>query len=286
VRVETATELAARWRADLAAWEIPEEILRQVPDSPWVLPERVFVRRAERQLGDPVGVSAERALEALSTPGTVLDVGAGGGAAGLPLAAAGRATGVVAVDVHAGMLAELVATAARVGVRAVTVEGRWPDVADQVAPADVVVCHNVLYNVPDLVPFVEALTRHARRRVVVELTARHPMVRLNPLWRRFHDLDRPEGPTAEDALAVLLALGLDARAERWSRQLDPLEMSFDEAVEVTRRRLCLPPDRSEEVADALRTLGQHGGPLPDPGSPGQDLVTIWWPGRAGAGAAD
>src|SRR5262245_26698484 len=174
---ETLAELAGRWRDDLASWAIPEEIMRRVPDSPWELPERVFVHRARRQLGGPEGRSAEVALAALATPGTVLDVGAGGGAASLPLAAAGRATRVVAVDAHPGMLARFTETAASAGVEAATVEGRWPDVAGRVEPADVVVCHNVLYNVPDIVPFVDALTSHARRRVVVELTARHPMAR-------------------------------------------------------------------------------------------------------------
>jgi len=276
----SASELAARWRAELAAWEIPEEILRQVPESPWVLPERVFVRRARRQLETATGVSAERALEALSEPGTVLDVGAGGGAACLPLAALGRATRLVAVDVNAGLLAEFARAAAAIGADYGTVEGRWPDIADRVPSADVVTCHNVFYNVPDLVEFVEALTTHARRRVVVELTPRHPIARLNPLWRRFHGLDRPEGPTADDALAVLLALGLDARAQRWSRPIDPEEMSFEEAVEVTRRRLCLPPARAGEVADALRALGAHQGTIADLGTVDQQLVTIWWPGGA------
>lgn len=279
---ERVVELAARWRDALAAWEIPPEILRQVSESPWVLPERVFARRAERQLDDPAGRSTARALEALATPGTVLDVGAGGGAASLPLAALGRAARVVAVDVHSGMLGQFTARAAAVGVEALTVEGRWPDVADQVEPADVVCCYNVLYNVPDLVPFVDALTGHARSRVVVELTPRHPVARLNPLWLKFHGLRRPERPTSDDALELLKAMGLDAQAERWTRPIDPEELSFDEAVEVTRRRLCLPPERAGEVAEALREQGAEGGVMADVGTSAQEVVTIWWPGRAAA----
>jgi SAM-dependent methyltransferase len=276
----TDDDLAERWRAELAAWEIPAEILRQATDPPWALPERLFVRRAERQLERPTGPSAERALEALATPGTVLDVGAGGGAAGLPLAAAGRATRVVAVDSLTAMLERLAETAAAAGIDAVTVEGRWPDVAGAVEPADLVVCHHVLYNVPDIRPFVEELAGHARRRVVVELTARHPMVRLNPLWRRFHGIDRPEGPTAEDAFALIRSLGFDARMERWSRPIDPAEMPFEESVEVSRRRLCLPPERAGEVAEALRELASPGGMLTDTATGAQELATIWWPGSA------
>ena len=44
----------------------------------------------------------------------------------------------------------------------------WPDVASQAPPADVVVSSHVLYNVPDIGPFLVALHEHARRRVVVE----------------------------------------------------------------------------------------------------------------------
>src|ERR671927_27146 len=74
------------------------------------------------------------------------------------------------------------------------VRGNWPDVAEQTDDADVVVCHHVFYNVPDLVPFAQALTRHARRRVVVELTDQHPLVATRDLWLHFHGIDRPSGP--------------------------------------------------------------------------------------------
>ena len=80
-----------------------------------------------------------------------------------------------------------------------------------------VTCHHVLYNVADLGPFVAELTSHARRLVVVELTARHPLSGLNPLWERFHGLVRPTVPTAYDALAVLEELGLAPGHEIWSR---------------------------------------------------------------------
>jgi hypothetical protein len=135
-----------------------------------------------------------------------------------------------------------------------------------------------LYNVPDLGPFIAALTSHARRRVVVEMTARHPLTSLNPLWERFHGLARPEVPTADDALAVLESLGLAPRYETWCRPGEIDHGSFEDLVEVTRRRLCLGPDRSDEVASVLRELGAEGGRSGEPGSPGADLVTIWWDG--------
>ena len=139
-------------------------------------------------------------------------------------------------------------------------------------------CHHVLYNVPDLGPFVAALTSRASRLVVVELTARHPLTSLNPLGKRFHGLARPEVPTAYDALAVLGELGLASHHEVWSRPEDSHHLAFEDLVEVTRRRLCLGPDRAGEVATALRELGAEGERAAELGSLGVDLVTIWWHG--------
>ncbi|MFD0890601.1 M24 family metallopeptidase, partial [Streptosporangium algeriense] len=73
--------------------------------------------------------------------------------------------------------------------------------------ADVAVCAHVVYNVPDLAAFLTELSGHARVRVVVELTERHPMTWLNPLWAHFHGIVRPDRPTAHDVIAVAEALG-------------------------------------------------------------------------------
>src|SRR5204862_2441483 len=135
-----------------------------------------------------------RALEALPDAGSVLDVGAGGGAASLPLCP--PAVAVTAVDQSPQMLAAFAELATKQGIDHLEVEGLWPDVAGRVGPADVVVCHHVLYNVGDLVPFLVALTDHAQSRVVVEMTAEHPQALLNPLWEHSHRLGRPTGPTA------------------------------------------------------------------------------------------
>jgi SAM-dependent methyltransferase len=236
--------------------------------------------------------------------GSVIDVGSGAGAASLPLAA--RASRITAVDTDPAMLSSLAAIAAGLGAEdgkgrapeaplkapdktpeapdkteVVTVAGRWPDVADRVPVADVVVCHHVLYNVMELRPFVEALSEHARVRVVVEMTERHPVVPMNPLWRRFHGLERPEGPTWEDAVAAISSLGHDVKVERWDAAPLHTYESFDEMVAYHRRRLCLPSSSDPEVAAALEELGA------DPANPvglgrGRPLMTLWWAGT-GAG---
>jgi SAM-dependent methyltransferase len=276
--VAPLTALLDRWREELAAWAIPEHITAAVAESPWVLPRQVFARRADRLRRDPGGPSFERAWEALDPPGSVLDVGSGAGAACLPLAP--RTTTLTAVDADDEMLGLLAGRAGETGLAARVVNGRWPDVAGQVGPADVVTCHHVVFNVPDLEPFLDALTGHARRRVVIETAAAHPLTSLNPLWLRFHGLKRPEGPTAADTIAILAAMGRDPRHTEWSRPAAADYRSMAELVEVTRRRLCLPPERAGEVEAALVELGINPGQPGDLGSSGRDVVTIWWEGTA------
>src|SRR5438045_4065380 len=188
------TSAADRWRQALADWAIPEEILAAAPESPWTFPVELFARRADAASEAPT-VSNRTALEALPEGGAVLDVGCGGGAASLPLAeGAGQLIGVDSSD---GMLEAFRERAERAGVAVRTVPGTWPEVASGTPAADVVVCNHVFYNAPDLASFALALTEHARSRVVVELTQRHPQSSLNDLWLRFHGLHRPERPTVD-----------------------------------------------------------------------------------------
>ena len=243
----------ARWREQLEGWAIPEEILAAAPESPWGFPVGLFRSRARRAGSRPVTPSNREAARFLPAGGTVLDVGAGGGAASLPLA--GVAGQLVAVDESPAMVAAFLAAAEAAGVAAEGVEGRWPEVAGRVAPADVVVCHHVLYNVADLAPFADALTGHARRRMVAELTDRHPLAGLGPLWRRFHGLERPTGPGADEAMAALEALGLRVARQDWESQDRFGFDDLDELVAFTRRRLCLPAARDPEVAAALLDEG-------------------------------
>jgi SAM-dependent methyltransferase len=280
--VADLTSLLERWRDDLAAWAIPEHITAAVADSPWVLPRQVFARRADRVAAAPSGPSFQRAWDALDPPGSVLDVGSGAGAACLPLLP--RATSLTAVDSDAGMLERLAERGGRAGASLRQVLGTWPETAAVAGPADVVTCHHVLYNAGDVGPFVTALTANARRLVVAEMTAQHPLVTLNELWLRFHGLRRPVSPTAGDLLAILTAMGLRPGHEVWRRPGGRDYASFDELVEVTRLRLCLPPQRAGELAGALTEAGADPGHPLDLASPGRDVVTVWWDGRAGGPA--
>jgi SAM-dependent methyltransferase len=262
-----------RWAELLPGWGVPEEILARAPESPWGFPPELMKRRGRAAADREPSLSTRRALEALPVGGTVLDVGVGGGAASLPLAPmASRITGV---DESEAMLGAFREAAGAVEVRGVL--GAWPAVAENVEPADVVVCHHVLYNVRELEPFVRALDGRARRRVVIEITEQHPLAWMNDLWMRFHALERPSGPTASDAADALVELRLPAHRETEIRP--PRASGFErriDAVSLIRRRLCLPPERDPEIAEALGDrLAEHGG-LWSAGPTQQAVATLWW----------
>jgi SAM-dependent methyltransferase len=262
--------MAARWSDSLGEWAIPDDILRASTRDPWALPVARFAGRADRATAEPDGVSFERAREVLAeSGGSVLDVGAGAGAASLPLAQ--WATCITAVDSNADMLAAFAERAEAAGVPHHEVVGRWPDAAVQLARHDVTVVHHVVYNVPDIVRFVAALDTGTTRRVVLELPPHHPLSWMNPLWKQFHDLDRPAGPIAGDLVEILGAMGVsDLRAEYWQWDAAP-DGSDHETLQaraaVVAQRLCLPEEREAEVAAALADV--------DPGHH-RDVVTVSW----------
>lgn len=274
---------AERWRAALASWAIPEELVASSGRSPWGHPVARFAARADAEILAPAGASFERAVEALEeveaatgASGSVLDVGAGAGAAGLPLLP--WASALTAVDPSSEMLAAFMARAstpaAQAGGPAVpvrTVEGSWPEVAHEVGVHDVVVCHHVAYNVGDIGPFVSALTSAARHRVVLEIPPLHPLTWMNPLWEKFHGLARPDEPSADDLVAVLHEIDVRAlTVDRWVR-VEAETMTPEERVALVTRQLCLPADREPEVAVQLAD---------QPTVELRRMVTLSWRGSA------
>jgi SAM-dependent methyltransferase len=269
----------ADWAAALRDWDIPEEIKARAPETPWGFPSEPFVHRAEAATDRATSPSDRRALEALPAGGSVLDVGAGAGAASLALAE--RAGLIVAVDPSEEMLREFLSFAERRGLEARAVVGSWPEAASEVEPADVVVCHHVLYNVPDLEPFVRALDDRARHRVVLEITAGHPLSWMNDLWMRFHDLPRPERPTSDDAERALQELGLRVLREDHQEAITSGGFRRREAqVAFIRKRLCLRPEQDGELAVALgprlREVGGLWTALPERSRD----TTLWWDTRS------
>lgn len=266
---------AERWGEALRSWAIPQEILDAAPESPWGFPVECF-RTVDASTLSPTHLAA---AEALPEYGSLVDVGSGGGGASIPLA--GRLSALVAVDEEAAMLKDLRRAAAAINPKldVVAVQGTWP-CALPVEPVDVAVCANVLYNVAEVAPFLSALEAACTRRVVLEITSIHPVAWMNDLWMHFHGLERPDVPTAADAVAVIEELG--STPGRIDHPALPAFAGFSErrtAVAFIRKRLCLPATADHEIAEALGERlahdvhGWHVGPAE------QERVSLWWEPR-------
>ncbi|TMG50366.1 MAG: class I SAM-dependent methyltransferase [Chloroflexi bacterium] len=252
-----------RWQQALASWAIPEHILAQAPEDPWALPVALF---EPGQSG--LTPSHHRALEALASGGQVLDVGAGRCAMSLPLRP--PADRIVAVDSQPAMLENSPAD--------ITVVGSWPEAAAEAGPADVVVCGHVLYNVADLAPFIEALQHAARRRVVIEITRSHPRNRPleRALWKHFWDLERPTGPSWEDARSIVRGSGIEPHVELWESEQRGGFTGLDDLVAWMRQTVCLDSSRDDEVRSiVLEHAVERDGRWRLSVEP-RELVTLWW----------
>ena len=256
-------------------WALPDHVLAAAPESPWGYPAELFRTRAELATPGNLTYANRRALAALPAGGTVLDVGVGAGAASLPLHP--RCSLIVGVDESAKQLAEFRRLSWRQGVTVCAIKGAWPAVARRTPVVDVVVCNHVAYNVADLPPFALALTGHARRRVVFEITNRHPTAWMADLWLHFHGLARPRHPDADDVVSVLRHAGLTVRRHTAvaPRRAGGFERRED-AVAWIRRRLCLDATRDAEVAEVLGDRLVFDGAFWTARPPVEPVVTVWW----------
>lgn len=255
-----------RWAEMLARWAIPEDLVLAAPASPYFFDPDVFIVAADEALARGEDSPSDAAArDALPPDGTVLDVGVGAGAGSLRLA--DRAGNLVGVDSNSELLAAFAARATRLAVNHATVEGRWPEVASAAPAAHVVVCHHVLYNVSDLVGFAAALSAHATRRVVLELTTVHPMTWMSRYWQAVHGLTQPDRPSVDDALDVFTAMGFDVQQERWQRRIQMIGECDEGGITRIARRLCLPAARHGELQRLLAAT-----PPPEV----RDVATIWW----------
>lgn len=264
---ETAAE---RWTRLLASWALPDEILAQAPASPWAHDPTTFAVDDTLERDTLASRLVREVLPA--TGGSVLDVGCGGGRSSVALAP--PATHLIGFDENPAMLEQFAAAAHAAGVVHTEVQGRWPADHALAPTVDVVVCHHVFYNVADLAAFATTLTSHARLAVVAVLPPRHPLSSMNAAWKHFWNVDRPEGPTDADAVAVLHEVGLEPEVFRAPKGTLARTTSDPAAqVAAARRRLCLHPDRDAEIA---QYLDQHPPRWSD------EVVVLRWPGGAEA----
>jgi SAM-dependent methyltransferase len=253
-----------RWAEMLSEWAIPGRVVKSAPASPYFFDPQVFIDAADEAISRREDTPSDAAARAALAPGgTVLDVACGAGAASLRLAPAT----LFGVDPSSALLEAFSARATALQIASRTIEASWPEAAPQTPVADVAVCHHVVYNVPNLAAFASALRDHAVRRVVVELTAVHPMAWMAPYWEAMHGLSQPDRPVADDAIAVLNELGFDVHQQRWPRHYQMIGETGDESLLRIARRLCVPPARHEELAKLLAAI-------PPPRE--REMVTLWW----------
>ncbi len=244
------------WRVALASWAIPESILAQAPESPWIHPPQVF------ELPAVIANSPSHQKAREVDPASFLDIGCGGGIA----AFATDAKLVIGVD-HQPEMLEMFSNNAKARNREVQVfAGFWPAIGNQVSRAEVAAAHHVVYNVAEIEEFLLAMNSHATKRVVIEMPQTHPLSNLSAAWQHFWQLDRPTGPTPTELLKVLAELGITAHVEYWDGELRN-SVSFEDQVRFNRIRLCLPENRDEEVREFM---------LANPSSGVRKLATIWW----------
>lgn len=198
--------------------------------------------------GDPV----LEALKARARPGdTWLDIGAGAGRYGLPLARI--VDHVVAIDPSVSMLEVLRAAMAEHGIEnVVTVEGRWPrpgkkaiEILARELPADVSLIAHVGYDVEDIWPFLEAMERATRRECLALLMERSPAMLAEPFWREVHGERRIALPALPALVDLLAAHGrapevrmLESSRRRWS--------SRDEIEAYVRRQTWVAPGSAKD----------------------------------------
>lgn len=261
---------AREWSDQLQAWAIPDEIRAAAVSFPYEMDPALFRPATDNTAASSPSLATTRAVEAFvaddrpRTRRSVIDVGCGGGAA--TMAVASEVGEAVGVDQSTAMLHAFAEEAAARGISAKTVEGTWPASAPAAGEADLVLCHHVAYNVADLGPFVLALSRAARRRVVMELTLAHPQTSNAPLWRQFWNLDRPSGPTAEDALAVIQEVGIPATLETGPAGALRRQADLEARAATATRMLCLGPERLADVQAAVEALPARSN----------RRAVIWW----------
>lgn len=269
----TTIPSAARWREQLAAWALPEELLASVDRSPYSWPAGAFARMAQVR-PDPVTGPLVRSL--LGDEGTLLDVGAGAGRLSLPIATAGHR--VTAVEPNESMAEQLEKLATEAATPISVIRGRWPDAAVVAGPHDVALTANVVYDVADVVPFIEALHRSATRAVVVELTRRHPWDGLRRYFRELHYVRLPDGPTVEDLVAVVRGVvGVEPQRHDW---LSPSSLPFESQqalLDLYQTRLCVPDGRRAELDDLLAgDIEETDDGLFVLRTGAGGMTTLWW----------
>lgn len=219
----TDFDWAAHWRELVAARE--REVPVDVTGDFWAPIAPRLRYNPDEAADDPV---LKVMLPFLDSRKTAIDAGAGAGRHTIPLAE--RLDWVTAVEPSEAMRA-LIPQRDNLTVVAAT----WED-AD-VAPADLVLCANVLYFVPEPVTFIEKLDAAARERVFVVMRDREMLAPGEQLYRALTGRPRTRMPQLYDLWNLLRSLGRDADVATYEYEVHNVYADFEEAVAESRHRI-------------------------------------------------
>ena len=264
-----------QWREAMQTWALPESILRAAPESPWGFPDRAVpiasgaARSRERSPTATVARSRPCRSEApCSTSASA--------AARRRCRSIRRCSRIIGVD-SSRRHARRVSTpgAASRGQRCAPSRARGRrSQRERRSPMS-----SSATTSPTTSPTSRrssmALTEHARRRVVMEITSRHPTAWMADLWLRFHGARPPDParcqttPCRSCAASVCTFAGTRALQARGAGGFERRE----DAVAWIRRRLCLDAGRDAEVAAALGARLVHEDGLWAVRPPAEPVVT-------------
>jgi SAM-dependent methyltransferase len=244
------TQAGAAWKRAVEAEHEQSDRIREesASDDFWRPLAHRFTPPMKGEAADDDTV--ERLAELVSSGGTVLDVGAGGGRLAIPLA--GLCDRVTAVEPSEAMREQLEATTTAWGVSNIKlVAGRWEEV--EVEPHDLVICAHVVYTVSDIEGFVKKLTAHARETVALVVFQRPAMAGYLPLWPKVHGEERISLPTLPEIEQLLPQMGIEYRKiplqERISKPFKDHEQALNECL--TRLFVAPGSEKSAKLSEAL-----------------------------------
>jgi SAM-dependent methyltransferase len=205
----------------------------------------------------------------------VLDVGAGAGRYSMPIAS--KVARVTAVEPSTGMRANLQQEAERRGLANIeVVASSWEEA--QVEIHDVAFAANVLYFVPDAVPFLEKMDRCARRACFILHRVDERSAELLPLWEELWGHPRPPETSALDLYNLLFAIGIRPSLRLAPRPAPIRFESSEDAMREVRQSLELASDdqsHDERIAAFLRgVVTRRDGLIEFP--PGPQMAIISW----------
>ena len=236
-----AVECAREWDELIFREREQTDRFRDPPEDPenkdpWIGLARSFAPpdRDEADLDPAISVFETY----LGGTDTVIDVGAGGGRIAIPLAR--RCREVTAIEPSPAMRSQFESSLVELGVTNVKiVPGTWE--AAEIPPADHVVCSHVLYNATPILPFVEKLHDHARKRVTVMLRECPPQANFHELFERLFGEKRVALPAMPAFRRLLETLEIEYDTHRLDDRPHGMFPDAEDALARATQRLFLVP---------------------------------------------